>query len=346
MTPATEIMNNNVNNNTMREIATKKRGDIYMIDPLSIDIQPDFNARGNFDLTELKAQIASQGVLNPITVVPYTDKATNTERYWLVDGERRYRAVMELLSEGSSILRIKAIFLPKNTKREDMYIQQMMRNEGKRFSTYEEAVFYGKFKNEFGYTQNEIAAKFGKKASYVSACLALLELPTEIQEKLRNGEISVDAVNSIIKNHVGDETSQIEEVEKAVNEAKKQGKKTATKKTLSKQIQVANIISNIRKSARKAATLLTELNNPESDLLMNGLLDIYNSLNGYDAEVKKYADLSNVTENEPIPSEPVNEVVDVEPIEEVEEVEFVEETESPEMALLPETSECVMTITE
>ena len=138
-----------------------KRTDIYSVDPRNVVVVDNFNVRRDFAIDELKEQIKLQGVLNPITVVPFKDE-NGDEKYRLVDGERRLRATLAAISEGADIKRIKAIFLPRNTKEEDLLIEQMMRNEGKNFTEYESAIMFQRFRDKFGYTQSEIAQKFGK----------------------------------------------------------------------------------------------------------------------------------------------------------------------------------------
>lgn len=208
-----------------------KRTDIYNIDPRNVVVVDNFNVRRDFDIDELKEQIKAQGVLNPITVVPFKDEDGN-EKYRLVDGERRLRATLAAISEGADIKRVKAIFLPRNTKEEDLLIEQMMRNEGKNFTEYEQAIMFQRFRDKFGYTQSEIASKFCKSATFVGRCLSLLELAPEIQEKLEKGEISTGAVRQIVGLNKEDESAQIAAVENAVADAKSKGKTTATGKNI------------------------------------------------------------------------------------------------------------------
>ena len=209
-----------------------KRTDIYNIDPRNVVVVDNFNVRRDFAIDELKEQIKAQGVLNPITVVPFKDEDGN-EKYRLVDGERRLRATLAAISEGADIKRVKAIFLPRNTKEEDLLIEQMMRNEGKNFTEYEQAIMFQRFREKFGYTQSEIASKFCKSATFVGRCLSLLELAPEIQEKLEKGEISTGAVRQIVGLNKEDESAQIAAVENAVADAKSKGKTTATGKNIS-----------------------------------------------------------------------------------------------------------------
>lgn len=228
----------------MSELNSTKRTDIYTIDPRNVVIVENFNVRKEFALDELKEQIKLQGVLNPITVVPFKDEDGN-EKYRLVDGERRVRATLAAIEEGAEIARIKAIFLPRNTKEEDLLIEQMMRNEGKNFTEYEQALMFQRFRDKFGYSQSEIAAKFGKSATFIGRCLSLLELAPEIQEKIENGEIRTGAVRQIVGTNKEDEAAQIEAVETAIADAKSKGKSTATAKNVSGETKALRSLKKV-----------------------------------------------------------------------------------------------------
>ena len=300
------MANNNVVNNVMNnEINATKRTDIYQIDPRNIVVVEGFNARKNFDLDELKEQIRKVGVLNPITVIPFKDKETGAEKYRLVDGERRYRAVMALLAEGEDIKRIKAMYLPKGTKEEDLLIQQLLKNTGKQFSEIEMAKLFNRFKEQWGYTQTEIADKFCKKASFVSRCMALLDLPAEIIEMMERGEISADTARQIANRHKDDVDAQVEDAEKAVKTAKAKGKKTATTKDIPVNVQAANLIAKIRKDLKKYASLMDSLDGENAEVMMTNAIQVYEQTAEWENAAKE---LAPKAVSEPQTAEEVNEV--------------------------------------
>ena len=300
------MANNNVVNNVMNnEINATKRTDIYQIDPRNIVVVEGFNARKNFDLDELKEQIRKVGVLNPITVIPFKDKETGAEKYRLVDGERRYRAVMALLAEGEDIKRIKAMYLPKGTKEEDLLIQQLLKNTGKQFSEIEMAKLFNRFKEQWGYTQTEIADKFCKKASFVSRCMALLELPAEIIEMMERGEISADTARQIASQNKDDEDAQVEAADKAVKTAKAKGKKTATTKDIPVNVQAANLIAKIRKGLKKYATLMDSLDGENAEVMMTNAINVYEQTAEWENAAKE---LAPKAVSEPQTAEEVDEV--------------------------------------
>ena len=300
------MANNNVVNNVMdNELNATKRTDIYQIDPRNIVVIEGFNARKNFDLDELKEQIRKVGVLNPITVIPFKDKGTGAEKYRLVDGERRYRAVMALLAEGEDIKRIKAMYLPKGTKEEDLLIQQLLKNTGKQFSEIEMAKLFNRFKEQWGYTQTEIADKFCKKASFVSRCMALLDLPAEIIEMMERGEISADTARQIANRHKDDVDAQVEDAEKAVNTAKAKGKKTATTKDIPVNVQAANLIAKIRKDLKKYATLMNSLDGENAEVMMTNAINVYEQTSEWENAAKE---LTPKVVSEPQSAKEVDEV--------------------------------------
>ncbi len=231
------------------ETNATKRTDIFHIDPRNIVVMENFNVRRDFDLSELKEQIKAKGVLNPITVIPFKDE-NGVERYRLVDGERRYRATMEAISEGADIPYIKALKAPKDASTEDLYIEQMMRNEGKRFTEYECAIMFRRFKEEFGYSQVEIANKFKKSPAFISKCLSLLDLPEYIQEKVVNGELSAKAAREIASNY-DTPKAQVKAAKMAVDSAEKQGKTVATNKEVQGHLKDTKEAKAVSEALRK-----------------------------------------------------------------------------------------------
>ncbi len=241
----------------MEKINATKRTDIYQIDPRNVDVVAGFNVRREFAIDELKEQIKLNGVLNPITVIP-TKTADGTERYRLVDGERRLRATLAAIEEGADIARIKAIFLPRNTSEEEQLVQQMMRNEGKTFTEYECAIMFNRFK-AFGYTQTEIAAKFGKSPTFVSRCLSLMELAPEIQQSLERGEISTNAVREIVGQNKENEAAQVEAVNAAVTQAKAAGKRTADNNDVPPHVKLLKALKKANAAYKQAMAIQEEL---------------------------------------------------------------------------------------
>lgn len=215
----------------MEQINKTTKKDIYNIDPRSIVVEAGFNSRTDFgDIAELAEQIKNQGMLNPITVTPFKDE-NDVEKYRLVDGERRYRATMYLLEHDVEIARIPAIFASKSLTKEELLLQQIMRNEGKPFTEYEYGIAYKKFK-DMGFTNAEIAAKVGKKRWHVDCCLAHLERDEKVQELMREGKIDGVQVRNIFQAAKGDDKRALKQVLKLVEIADNKGEKKVSLKDL------------------------------------------------------------------------------------------------------------------
>ena len=270
-------------NNLNMEVNATKRTDLFLIDPRNIVVMDGFNVRRDFDLEELKEQIKANGVLNPVTVIPY--KEEGVEKYKLVDGERRYRATMLAISEGANIPFIKALKAPKGATTEQLYIEQMMRNEGKRFSELECAIMFRRFKEEFGYSQVEIAEKFKKSPAFISKCLSLLDLPQYLQDKIATGELSAMAAREI-SNSYTHESDQVRAAKTALRTAKANGRATATNKEVQSSLKEAKQAKAIADALRNVWAYLDGEKMIDVDKLIT-LLDSTNSLHSAMKEYKK-----------------------------------------------------------
>ena len=230
--------------------------DIYKIDPRNIVVEDGFNSREDFgDIDTLAKQIEENRVLNPISVVPFKDENGN-EKYRLIDGERRYRAVMSLLDRGVSVDRIPALFQPKSADQKALLVQQIIRNEGKGFNEMELAIAYKKLLDE-GMTKEEIAEKIaGGKHSKVNYCLGHLNRDERIQKLIADGKVSGVLVRQIYSAHGKDDKDGAvkellelaERVEGKIETDGNSKKARATKKDLlSNDVQLRQDSTAIRK---------------------------------------------------------------------------------------------------
>lgn len=239
-------MNNELNKTT--------KSDIFQIDPRNIVVVNGFNSRVDFgDIDELAAQIKEQGVLNPISVQAFKDENGN-EKYRLVDGERRYRAVMKLINDGVEIARIKALIVPKNLGEEELLIQQALRNEGKKFNEYEWGILAQKLKEKCGLTTIEIAKKLGKNPGVVTYWLQILDMDEETRNLVRDGKLGGSDLRRIITGNKHDEEGIKQDIESLKDLADKKGEKKLSLADLS--ITSNTIIYKDSKAIQKGISLL------------------------------------------------------------------------------------------
>ena len=169
----------------------------------TIDVMPDFNARQDFgDLEELAEQIHENGLLEPISVIPYTKDGQ--ERYLLVNGERRYRAMQLLEAKGEGLSEVPARMLEVDNTTDPkasmaaMYVQQFMRNASKPFTDYEEACLYKKLYDS-GKTKSEIAKSLGKNPGQVTYYLDIFTWDQRVTDMIARGEIGIMNCHRVFK---------------------------------------------------------------------------------------------------------------------------------------------------
>jgi len=146
------------------------------------EIRPSpFQPRKRFDdkkLDELAASIRAQGILSPVIVRQIPGG------YELVAGERRLRA-----AERAGLERIPAVVREMSNAEmlEVALIENVQRED---LNPIEEAEVYRRLIEEFGLTQEEMAARVGKDRASVANALRLLKLPHPIREDLIEGAMS------------------------------------------------------------------------------------------------------------------------------------------------------------
>jgi ParB family transcriptional regulator, chromosome partitioning protein len=133
---------------------------------------------GKAELETLTASIVAHGVLQPILVIETVDG------YQLVAGERRLRA-----SQLAGLERIPAIIrqLADQDQLELALVENLQRED---LGPLEEANAFRALIDEFGLSQEDIAARIGRARSTVANTLRLLELDDRVQSALAAGSIS------------------------------------------------------------------------------------------------------------------------------------------------------------
>lgn len=214
---------------------TNKRKTLLHIDPKNIVVSENFNSRCDFgDIEELANQIAKDGVLNPIHV-RYDEY--DPKKYILVDGERRYRAIMHNINNGINIDIVPAL-LVDNIDMKELYRIQIQANEGKNFNEYEYAIAYQHLISE-GMTHQEICEHLNKKPWHINVCLAHLKRDEKVQELLKTDRITGVDVRHIYQAHKNPQEA-VAVIMKLKDIADKQGEHKISLKNLkpSKEIKL------------------------------------------------------------------------------------------------------------
>jgi len=131
----------------------------------------------------LLASLAQAGQQAPVVVVTGGESG----RHVLVDGYKRVRALRRL---GRDTVRAMVWDLEEA---EALLLDRLMRS-GDGAGALEEGWLLAELRDRFGMTVEELGRRFDRSASWVSRRLSLVsELPREIQEQVRRGEIAAHA---------------------------------------------------------------------------------------------------------------------------------------------------------
>lgn len=146
---------------------------------------------------ELVNSVRVHGVLQPIVV-----RSKGNDEYELVAGERRLRAAM-----AAGLAKIPAVVreLSNEQSLEVALIENIQRED---INPIDAAVSYKRLADEFGLSQEDLAFGLGKSRSTIANTMRLLNLPSEVRDRLKAGKISEGHARAILS--VGDTVNQIE----------------------------------------------------------------------------------------------------------------------------------------
>ncbi|MCJ7564522.1 MAG: ParB/RepB/Spo0J family partition protein [Candidatus Aminicenantes bacterium] len=153
-------------------------------------------------IEELAQSIRKAGVLQPIIVIP------EGEQFRILIGERRWRAAQK-----AGLRKVPVLIrnIPKEQQLEVSLVENLQREE---LNPIEIARAYERLTEELGYTQEEVGEKVGKDRASVANFLRLLKLPSEIQESIQDGKISMGHAKILLS--VEDSKAQLDLVKRIV----------------------------------------------------------------------------------------------------------------------------------
>lgn len=214
------------------------------------DIHPNqYQPRRDFDLEklqELADSIKEHGVIQPIVVTPFN------KGYQIVAGERRWRAASMIgLKEIPAVIKeytqqqLMEIALIENLQREDL-------------NAIEEASAYKQLIEEFSLTQEELGKRLGKSRPYIANTLRLLTLSTDLQDLIRNNQLSPGhgrallsiedpKVRDQIAKKVMEEKLSVRDLERLVQNLKKKKKVKRTDNTRTKSPFIIELEENLQR---------------------------------------------------------------------------------------------------
>lgn len=157
------------------------------------------------DLAELVHSVREFGVLQPVIV-----RKNTGGQYELIMGERRTRAAREAgLDVIPAIIRETA---DENLLR-DALLENLHRSE---LNPLEEASAYQQLLDDFGITQEVLAARIGRSRPQISNTIRLLKLPVPVQQRVAAGVLSAGHARALLA--LDDPAAMQKLADKVVNE--------------------------------------------------------------------------------------------------------------------------------
>ena len=171
------------------DVSTSKNDGIQTLRLSQIEPKAD-QPRKHFDeeaLIELSDSIKRHGLLQPIIV-----RESAQGYYQIIAGERRLRA-----SKLAGLDEIPAIIMQTDELEaaEIAIIENIQRED---LNPYEEATAYKALIDQYGLTQEEGSEKVGKSRSAIANSMRLLDLPDDVLEMLKTGDISAGHARALL----------------------------------------------------------------------------------------------------------------------------------------------------
>jgi ParB family chromosome partitioning protein len=141
-----------------------------------------FQPRKAFDdeeLTALTDSIRTHGILQPLIVRPMGDQ------YQLVAGERRLRAARVA---GLGAVPVRVVDFNDQQVLEAALVENIQRTD---LNPIEKAQGFKEYLDRFQMTHEQLAARIGIARPTITNLLGLLDLPSEIQELVRTGQVTL-----------------------------------------------------------------------------------------------------------------------------------------------------------
>ena len=131
------------------------------------------------DLAQLTESVKRHGILQPLVV-------RNTQSgYQLVAGERRLRAAQ---AAGHAMVPVHVVEFDDQQIYEAALVENIQRTD---LNPIEKALGFKDYLDRFGMSQDKLGAKLGIDRTSVANLLGLLNLPNEVQDAVRLGQISL-----------------------------------------------------------------------------------------------------------------------------------------------------------
>jgi ParB family transcriptional regulator, chromosome partitioning protein len=140
-------------------------------------------------LQELADSIKANGIIQPILV-----RRTGSS-YRIIAGERRWRAAQRA---GLHKVPVVVRDVPEGADKELLELALVENIQRENLNAVDEALAYRRLADDFGLTQEQIAAAVGKDRTSVANFMRLLKLPEEVRADLVSGALSMGHARALL----------------------------------------------------------------------------------------------------------------------------------------------------
>lgn len=140
-------------------------------------------------LDELAASVRANGIIQPILV------RRTGGMYRIIAGERRWRAAQK-----AGLLKVPVVIrdIPDGAERQLLELALVENLQREDLNPIDEALAYHRLVDEFGLTQDQVAAAVGKDRTSVANYLRLLRLPEEVRGDVASGALSMGHARALV----------------------------------------------------------------------------------------------------------------------------------------------------
>lgn len=161
-------------------------------------------------LQELADSIAEHGVLQPL-VVTRVPSDLGPATYQLIAGERRLQAARR-----AGIARVPVV-IKEATDAQQLEIALVENIQRRDLNPIEEASAFRRLSDEFGMTQEQIAARIGRSRVAIANTLRLLALEEDIRSSIASGQISEGHARALLA--IEDHSTRLDAWRRIVSDA-------------------------------------------------------------------------------------------------------------------------------
>jgi ParB/RepB/Spo0J family partition protein len=246
-----------------------KANDFFNVDPRNIEVDESENVREDYgDIEGLAMSIANNGLIEPIQGY----RVRGTDKFKLVDGFRRMRAINLAIEKGYVIPYVKLMLITGNNE-DRLFAMVITGTDKKPLTALEEGDTYKRLVL-LSYNAKEIAHRVGKSVAHIYERLKLADLPKVVKDSITNDEITATTVSHIIR-EVKDTDKVIEVVAKAVAERKPKADGSKGKAKV-KDLKITKLKTSIEKLIEAHDLLTVEAENEMTDKLYDLIILLQN----------------------------------------------------------------------